>query len=178
MKLRAQFRNGRWQGGLALLACLVTLAGPAQADEEAQLKAAFVYRFAQLTQWPPPPQQDFNYCLYGRAELMEAMRANLSRAHDGATPHLTLLSAPPAPGQCQLLMLSLSDRTVLQHWQAALHDDPVLVVGDSCESFRAGAVVSLIVEPNGLAFRINLTEARRRGLTLSSQLLKLAREVR
>jgi len=32
--------------------------------------------------------------------------------------------------------------------------------------------------PAGLAFRINQTEARRRGLALSYQMLKLAREVK
>ena len=38
--------------------------------------------------------------------------------------------------------------------------------------------IGLVLEPNGLAFRINQTEAKRRGLTLSYQMLKLAREVK
>jgi hypothetical protein len=75
-------------------------------------------------------------------------------------------------------VLSLSGRAELRRWQEMLADDPVLVVGDSAESFRNGAVIALVIEPNGLAFRINHTEAKRRGLALSYQMLKLAREVK
>jgi hypothetical protein len=135
----------------AVLAAALALApAPARAgQDEAELKAAFIYRFAQLTQWPPPPLREFTYCVAGDAALQEALRAMVQRA-GGAIP------------------------TRLQ----ALGDDPVLVVGDSAESFRNGAVIGLVIEPNGLAFRINQTAARRRGLALSYQMLKLAREVK
>lgn len=163
------------------LAALVASAWPAHAGpalDEAQLKAAFTYRFAQFTQWPPPPLKDFNYCVFGNAELLDAFRALTHKPHGGMNVTLTVLSAPPQPGQCQLLLLSLPDRSELTRWRTALGDDPVLVVSDTPEGFRAGASIALVQEPNGLSFRINLTEAKRRGLTLSSQMLKLAREVR
>jgi hypothetical protein len=54
----------------------------------------------------------------------------------------------------------------------------VLVVGTRPEAWRAGVAIALLNEPQGLAFSINLSEARRRGLGLSAQMLKLAREVR
>ena len=69
-------------------------------------------------------------------------------------------------------------RSELLRWQQALGAEPVLMVGDSAEAFRAGVSIALMVEPNGLAFRINHSEAKRRGLSLSSQMLKLAREVK
>ncbi|MDT8999361.1 YfiR family protein [Paucibacter sp. APW11] len=154
------------------------LAHAAPLQDESQLKAAFIYRFAQFTQWPPPPLKEFNYCIAGNAELQESLRAIARKPHDGIGARLQVLTAPPAPGQCQLLVMALSDRNELQRWQAALGDEPVLVVGDTPEAFRAGASIALVLEPNGLSFRINYTEAKRRGLVLSSQVLKLAREVR
>jgi len=66
----------------------------------------------------------------------------------------------------------------LRRWLELLGDEPVLVVGENPESFRSGAVIGLVLEPNGLAFRINQTESRRRGLAISYQMLKLAREVK
>lgn len=156
-----------------------TSAQPAQISEEAALKAAFVYRFAQFTQWPPP-QKDFTYCLAGAPEMGDALRALVARQHDFTQARvltLTLAQATQA-SNCHLLMLSQVERQEMQRWQQALADLPVLIVADTPEALRSGAVIALTQEPNGLSFRINNTEARRRGLTLSSQVLKLAREVR
>ena len=170
-------------GLLRLLAvlCLGALALPALAapgQDEAQLKAAFIYRFAQFTQWPPPPLREFNYCVAGDRELQEAMKAVALKPLAGLAARVHVLSSPNQAGVCQLLVLGFSERSVLQLWQDGLVEEPVLVVGATAESFRAGAAIALVVEPNGMAFRINHTEAKRRGLVLSSQMLKLAREVR
>lgn len=157
---------------------LAVTAGAAQVSDEAALKAAFVYRFAQFTQWPPPPMKDFTYCLAGSSDMGEALRNLAARQHEFSQVRvLTLTQAGQAAG-CQLLVLSLLDRQEMLRWQQVLADAPVLIVADSPEALRSGAVIALAQEPNGLTFRINNTEAKRRGLTLSSQVLKLAREVR
>ncbi len=158
------------------LACSPVHAAPA--SEEAQLKAAFIYRFAQFTQWPPPPLKDFTYCLAGSADMQEALRPLVSRQHGFNQVHFLVLSQPQQAQNCQLLMLSLLERGEMQRWQHALADAPMLIIADSPEALRSGAVIALAQEPTGLSFRINNTEAKRRGLTLSSQMLKLAREVR
>ncbi len=161
-----------------LLAGVMALAlgcGSAAAADLLQLKAAFIYRFAQLTQWPPPPAREFTYCVAGDAPLQEALRA-LSQATAGV--HIVALSEPQRATQCQLLVLGNGVRGDLRRWQEALGDDPVLIVGENPESFRNGAVIGLVIEPNGLAFRINQTESKRRGLAISYQMLKLAREVK
>ncbi|ALT77916.1 YfiR family protein [Paucibacter sp. KCTC 42545] len=178
----------------AALVCLLSLAAlaglampsdvaaanpaPGPAQEDAQLRAAFVYRFAQFTQWPPPPVSEFTYCVAGNLAMQEAMQALTLRAHGVANVRMRYLTEPQQLGGCQLLLLGFSERADLQRWQAALVNEPVLVVGESAEAFRSGAVIALVAEPNGLAFRINHTEAKRRGLVLSSQMLKLAREVK
>lgn len=169
----------RWRRALLGLSLCAAAGAPARAgQDEVQLKAAFIYRFAQLTQWPPPPLREFTYCVAGNAPLQEALRALTQGAAPGAPVRLLQIGEPQHVPQCQLLVLSLSGRAELRRWQEMLADDPVLVVGDSAESFRNGAVIALVIEPNGLAFRINHTEAKRRGLALSYQMLKLAREVK
>lgn len=147
-------------------------------SDDAQLKAAFIYRFAQFTQWPPPPLREFTYCLAGQAGMREAMQALTLRSHGVDKVRTRYLTEPRQLGQCQLLLLAFADRAELQRWMEAAADQPVLIVGESALAFRDGAVIALVQEPNGLAFRINNTEAKRRGLVLSSQMLKLAREVR
>ncbi|WGG52213.1 YfiR family protein [Rugamonas sp. DEMB1] len=168
-----------WRKALLGLSLCAAAGAPARAgQDEVQLKAAFIYRFAQLTQWPPPPLREFTYCVAGNAPLQDALRALTQGAAPGTPVRLLQIGEPQHVPQCQLLVLSMSGRAELRRWQEMLADDPVLVVGDSAESFRNGAVIALVIEPNGLAFRINHTEAKRRGLALSYQMLKLAREVK
>ncbi|MEJ5999946.1 YfiR family protein [Paucibacter soli] len=166
---------------LLLLLCLVLCQAAAHAAgglDEAQMRAAFVHRFAQYTQWPPPPLREFTYCTAGIEGDGEAWRQLPSRPMGGLPIQLVNLDSPQQVAQCQLLVLGHSDRAELRRWMHAIGDLPVLVVGASPEAYRAGASIVLMLEPQGLAFRINNTEARRRGLVLSSQMLKLAREVR
>ena len=166
----------RWRMAWTLLAALAAPGSAAQ--EQVQLKAAFIYRFAQLTQWPPPPQREFTYCVAGDIPLQEALRVLMLSTPGGASAHTILMTEPQRAPQCQLLVLGAGVSGDLRRWQEALKDDPVLVLGDSAEAFHNGAVIGLVIDPNGLAFRINQTEARRRGLALSYQMLKLAREVK
>lgn len=171
----------RRRQALALLALLATALSPVRAGlglDDAQLKAAFIYRFAQFTQWPGPAPQEFSYCVAGAPALREAMTGLPQKPHAAATVKVRSVSEPQQALSCQVLVLGLSERADLLRWQQALGTEPVLVVGDSAEAFRAGVSIALLVEPNGLAFRINHSEAKRRGLSLSSQMLKLAREVK
>ncbi|MDC6170723.1 MULTISPECIES: YfiR family protein [unclassified Roseateles] len=159
------------------------LAAPAAANEpvpeDARLKAAFIYRFAQFTGWPPPPLRSFTLCLAGTSpELAAALREQVRRPWGGLLPELALPERPEQARHCQLLVLGELGRAELRRWMLALEASPVLLVADSPEAFRAGADIGLIQEPNSLAFRVNLSESRRRGLVLSAQMLKLAREVR
>lgn len=126
----------------------------------------------------PPPLREFTYCVAGNLAMQEAMQALTLKAHGVASVRMRYLTEPQQLAGCQLVLLGFGERADLQRWQAALANEPVLVVGESAEAFRNGAVIALVAEPNGLAFRINHTEAKRRGLVLSSQMLKLAREVK
>ncbi|WP_397534263.1 YfiR family protein [Roseateles sp.] len=146
--------------------------------QEAQLKAAFIYRFAQYTDWPPPPMREFNYCLVGAGPLQSALQEVSAKPLAGAPAQLRVIQSPRQAEDCQVLVLVDMDRLSWQRWISSLKDEPVLLIGDSPDAYRAGAVFTLVLEPNGLAFRVNNSEARRRGLVLSSQVLKLAREVR
>ncbi len=146
--------------------------------DDAQLKAAFVYRFAQFTQWPPPPHQEFTYCVAGSLGMQESMQALTQKTHQAPQVRMRYLTDPQHLASCQLLFLGFVERADLQRWQEAAGNAPMLVVADNIEAFRSGAVIGLIAEPNGLSFRVNLTEAKRRGLMLSSHMLKLAREVK
>jgi len=60
----------------------------------------------------------------------------------------------------------------------ALQDKPVLTVTDSPGASQHGAVLNMNVNDDKVTFEANLIAARKAGLNLSSQLLRLATEVR
>lgn len=162
-----------------LLALSLPLLGWAQADmpQEALLRAAFVYRFAQFTQWPAPQPAGLTLCGVQLGAAEAAMRQLGVRAR-APLRYREVESPREAAQHCQVLVLGQSDPASLRRWVEGLGEAPVLVVGLAPESLRAGASIALLTEPQGLAFSVNQSEARRRGLALSSQMLKLAREVR
>jgi hypothetical protein len=168
----------RWIHVLIMCLCLQSQAGAAPFLDDTELKAAFIYRFAQFTRWPPPPLTEFHYCVAGNPALHNSLRALTAQLRSEVPSYFYYLSEPKQAMHCHLLLIGFNDRAELMRWQAALINEPILVIGESVEAFRNGAIIGFIPEPNGLAFRINLTEAKRRGLVLSSHMLKLAREVK
>lgn len=164
-----------------LLLAGMALAAPrlAWSTDEAQLRAAFVYRFAQFTQWPTDAPGGLTVCGAQVGSSEDALRRLGGRALAGLPLRYRSVDTPrEAAQQCQVLVLGQGDGASLRRWVQGLAEVPVLVVGTAPESLRAGVDIALLTEPQGLAFSVNHSEARRRGLTLSGQMLKLAREVR
>ncbi len=156
------------------LSCL-----PAAAVEpDLLLKAKFVARFVQFTEWPPPPPTQFRYCVVGDRAFVEALQITKLYSIQGESLKIDSIDQPAQALSCQLLILSLKQHAELSAWQQQLEFSPVLVITDNSEAFHSLAVIGLVTEPDGINFRINHTLAQQRGLKLSSQLLKLAREVR
>lgn len=163
----------RW---LCLSAMLLNVQ-QAIADEEVALKALFISRFVQFADWPTIKNTLFEYCVADDKILFIALQKIQVKSPSGDKAAVRLVKRPHQALQCQLLVIRSRDPHFLNSWQLALDKAPVLIVADTPEAFRSLAVIGLVTEPDGISFRINQTEARERGLILSSQLLKLAREV-
>ncbi|WP_164518193.1 YfiR family protein [Pseudoalteromonas rubra] len=164
---------------LLVLLCLVLLPeGKAQSLSENELKAAFLYRFSQFSKWPPPPPDKLSFCVVGNPELYQAINALLQEQQVDESTEVIELPDNEQAAQCDILFLSQQNRQQTQYWLEDLAQSPVLVVADTSEGFRQGAMIGLIADANNLSFRVNLTDAKRRGLNFSAHLLKLATEVR
>ena len=140
-------------------------AGHAQVDEHA-LKAAFVYNIAAFTQWQAPAPESLTICLQVGAQLEGAIAGLAGRELAGRP--VKVRWASPVAG-CHVLVHGA--------------DTPVaaaagtLVICDACELPDGASAVSLVREGNRIRFDIDPAQAGERGITLSSQLLKLARRV-
>jgi hypothetical protein len=152
---------------------------------EIEVKAAFLYHFAQLVVWPEAPNAASEsspvvLAVVGRDPFGDRLEATIGqetvRGHpiriDRAARASDLTASP------QILFVGASDLVEADRTLAAMHDAPVLTVSALKGFAQHGGMVEFRVTPDArVAFDINLRAVERAGLKMSSQLLKIARVV-
>ncbi len=164
---------------IAALPCVAR----AQARSERELRAAYLFNFLRFTEWPEAafagPAAPIQMCVLGSADPFDnALAAFDGRAIGERTLRVRQGLAPAAAADCHLVYVADADAarlTTLRQTAAAL---PMLIVGESEALLDRGATIAFRPSERRLGFVVNLAAARRQELKLSSQLLRLAAEVR
>lgn len=165
---------------------MLALGRTGSADErsarEYQVKAAFLFHFAQFVEWPADafPRDDAPLVI-GVIGRGDPFSGSLERAvrdkHIGAHPIIVAhYDSVGALGACQILFVCDDQRdaieTILQKAGNA-----TLSVADTEGFTDRGGLVRFFPEDNKIRFEINLDGVRHSRLRISSKLLKLARIV-
>jgi hypothetical protein len=79
---------------------------------------------------------------------------------------------------CRVLYISSSEDSRLKEVLGALDKAGVLTVSDIPQFLQRGGMIQFVMVGNKIRFEVNLTSAQDAGLTLSSELLKVAAAVR
>jgi hypothetical protein len=162
-------------------AILLTIFAPAFArdaiDREAQLKAGYLVNFAKLVEWPAAsPQAAITFCFVGGDSIHDALAADLQKRSVGARPLvLRHLQTQKESAGCDLLYLDgklAADQNGV--FPGQMH---MLTVSDAPAFASHGGMIQLFTQDNRLRFSINIDNARRLGLNVSSSLLQLAASV-
>jgi len=181
--LRGALRRVPARIGAALLALVLagSIAGGASSQEgvsEAALKAAIVANFFLFVEWPDTAG-GFRLCVAGRGDTADAVLAVQGRMVKSHAIETVRLAAPDlVPGRrCNILFIPASAGRRAAEFAQAAAGSPILIVaeGDALSTDEAHVVLSL--DERRPVLSINLTEARRVGLDISSRLLRLARRV-
>jgi hypothetical protein len=168
--------------GRLLLACALLLA-PARAHAqegapEYAVKAAFLYNFSKFVEWPPSAfataADPIVICVLGENPfgplLADAVRGKKVSGREVAVREPRSVSE--AAG-CHVIFIASGDRR-LDETLHELASQPVLTVSDADSAVERGAIIGLKMDERRVRFEINMIAARRAGLKLSSQLLKVA----
>jgi hypothetical protein len=161
------------------LVCLVVPLGgqAAAAAAEPQVKAAFIYNFAQFVQWPTAGQTPgvVTMCVLGTSALGNFLSALSGRPVGGATLRVrTVAGDQPF---CNILVIPDGEADQLPAALEKSRGGHVLIVGETPGLAERGAAINLFLEQNRVRFEVNIDAAKRAGLAISSQLLRLARIV-
>lgn len=168
---------------LSVLLCSTCLAlsSNVHADEsgEYMLKAAFLYNFAIFTSWPGRSMDNFNLCIYGKDPFNRDFDALMQKKNVNERKVIIhRMNTTDQLDQCQLVFISRAAISDLAGVINSIQDKPVLTVADSPGVSEQGVVLNMNVKDDKITFEANLNRARKAGLNLSSQLLRLATEVR
>jgi hypothetical protein len=152
------------------------------ASTEYQVKAAFLFHFAQFVDWPSETFKDagtpLTYCTVGGDPFRGALEASLSgKAIDGRWVRVLHFKETQEIQGCQVLFIGIADKKFISATLANLKGTPVLTVAESDHFAQDGGMIGFFLEDNKVRFEINLNAAERAKLKISARLLALAKTV-
>ena len=149
---------------------------------EYEVEAAYLSNFGRFVEWPAragTATDPFYVCVLGQDPFGPLLDAALRGETIGGAPMAPkrILGPEDAAG-CRILFVSTSKDSQLNAILADVRTLNILTVADMPGFTRRGGMIQFVLEGNRVRFEINLAAAQRVGLTLSSELLKVAVAIR
>lgn len=171
-------------GVLAIVLCTGVFAadGKNEPTREFQIKAAFLYNFAQFVEWPPRTFASAESPLVIGVLGLDPFGGFLDDLVKGERVNGRALVIQRYRdigdiGACHVLFVSGSEGHRIEEIAEYLKGRSILTVCDWEAYARQGAIVWFVMERNRVRLRINLDAAKAAGLTISSKLLRSAETV-
>jgi len=150
---------------------------------ENHVKALFLYNFANYVEWPKSafatPTTKLRMCLFGLADF-----ATTLKVYDGTiigerelevfeSAEISKISKG-----CHILFVSKDKKSKLPNFFKNIKYLYVLSIGDSDKASSDGEIISVVRTTDRVQFDIDLSLATANRLTISSDLLSLARRIK
>lgn len=155
---------------------------PLRAENEAIVKAAYLFNFAKLVEWPASAfdraQAPIVIGITGRDAVADELTRTFGRATANGRPlEIRRVSAGNAAAlkACHIIFVPESENA--DGIIATLQGSPVLIVGESEGFVRRGGALGFVKVNDNLKFEANPKAATRGGVTVSSKLLRVAQNV-
>ena len=166
-----------------LVGAVITLSAEAKEPllHEYRVKVAFLYNFAKFIHWPESAFVDSEYpvfiCILGKDPIMDALQSITGKTVRGRRIVISHIKNIRSIKKCHILFVTKSEKSRIKHTISKLKEKSVLTVSDMDDFVKAGGMIGMVRVENKIRFHINLVSAQDSGLTISSQLLKLAQSV-
>ena len=178
-------RHGQWRhvlaGAIAIgaLAWTPVRARAQAAASEYQLKAVFLFHFAQFVEWPdgkaPAAKAPLTICILGDdpfgAHLDETVRGETVNEHPLVIQRHRRIEDLAA---CHVLFISQSGRRGIEEVLDSAQGRSILTVADVERFAERGGMIQFVTEQQKIRLRVNLAVAEAAKLKLSSKLLRSA----
>lgn len=143
---------------------------------EYELKAAFLFNALRFMALPLEDREEYvTVGVVGGSPMEGYLRALESTPIRGKQLRVLAVSRENWAGCCRVLFFGKPSDANLARLLAKAHSANVLTVGDDAEFLRVGGMMALVAVGRQVVIEINASLARSRGVTISSQLLEIAR---
>jgi hypothetical protein len=169
-----------WFGlGLVLLLTVVRSGAQTGTQHEYELKAGVLYHIIEYVEWPKSAISNnptaLQIGLIGQIPFADALEVLNGKTIQGRELIVKRVSDPKAAAACQVIFISASEKPRISEIVSELKDRPILTVSEVEGFAEQGGMVNLIARPDRIVMEINREVAGRARLSMSSQLLKLAK---
>ena len=146
------------------------------------VKAAYLFNFGRFVEWPAHTLADsgvFTFCILGRDPFGANLDHLLARETiDGKNIAVKRIATAHEAAGCQVLFMGAEQESRVSKVIEELDKEAVLTVSDVPKFSDRGGMIQFVMEGNRVRFEVNLSATQRAGLTLSSDLLKVATSVK
>jgi YfiR/HmsC-like len=182
-RFRAHWQIGAVAAIIWALLVSTSAAVPPPKPNEYQVKAAYIYNFGKFVKWPAASAASqsgfFSICVLDGDPFGSVMQSTLAGQSIGGGPVIVKsITKPHDATDCRILFISSADESRLQEILSTLGQSSVLTVSDIPDFSKRGGMIQFILEGDRVRFEVNRASAEGAGLTLSSDLLKVAAAVR
>jgi YfiR/HmsC-like len=151
----------------------------AEVSREPQLKAAYIYNFAQFTQWPAEAFVTADSPIVIGVLASDLMADLLRQTVQGETIGGRKLVVQEYKSlrdlqTCHILFIPQTETASLEKAVAALKGKPILTVSDADRAAQRGAMIRLYPESNKLRLVVNMNALNAANLKVSSKVLRVA----
>ena len=149
---------------------------------EPQIEAAYLYNFGKFVTWPNTSGvstgEVFEICVLGKDPFGPILDATVAGESIGDKKITTRkISSLQEAAHCRVLFISSSEESRLKPVLAAAKSGGTLTVSDMPHFADKGGMIQFVPRDNRIRFEVNLPATEEAGLTLSSELLKVAVKV-
>lgn len=185
-KTQAIGRGSDFRAWVRLLAIAWTLIGVTvlraqnSTPTDYDVKAAYLYNFGRFVDWPTQVEgEHFTVCVLGQDPFGPRLDSTLAGETIGGKSIIAKrISSSQESDDCRIVFLSPAENGRLKKIVAELDKKSILTVSDMPKFTQLGGMIQFVVEGKRVRFEVNLTATQRAGLTLSSELLKVATAVK
>lgn len=147
-----------------------------------QIMAAFLYNFAKFVEWPNDTFTDTSSTItlgvLGEDPFGVTLESIRYKTVRGRKLVIKRFDSVRNLEFCHILFISSSEEERLPQILKSLNNLSVLTVGEMDQFTQFGGIIKFIIQKNKIRFEINVDNAERAGLKISSRLLKLAKVVK
>lgn len=177
---------------------LVPFAQPVRGDDttkqEYQIKAAFLFNFLKFVEWPKSKTQDSNepiiIGIIGKDVFQNAFENLKNKKIEGKKVILVRYKGiseleknskkhPQIDNirKSHMLFICPSEKKHMKEIVESVKEHGILTIADTKDFLETGGIINLIMEEKKVRFEINIAAAKQSGITIRSQLLRLAKKV-